>query len=62
MRRLPALHDRSAALCSLGRITASTGGLLDGTSRLHAGGEKIHHLMGVSCFAERCVVSERSVV
>ena len=50
------------ALCALGRITASTGGLLDGTSRLQADGEKVHHLMGVSCFAERCVVSERSLV
>lgn len=50
------------ALCALGRVTASTGGLLDGTSRLQAHGEKVHHLMGVSCFAEHCVVSERSLV
>ncbi|GAA0912272.1 zinc-dependent alcohol dehydrogenase family protein [Streptomyces thermoalcalitolerans] len=50
------------ALCALGRVQAASGGLLDGTSRLTLNGEKIHHLMGVSCFAERCVVSERSVV
>ncbi|MGW5611056.1 zinc-binding dehydrogenase [Streptomyces sp. NPDC003753] len=50
------------ALCALGRVQAASGGLLDGTSRLNLNGEKIHHLMGVSCFAERCVVSDRSVV
>ncbi|MEU6041774.1 alcohol dehydrogenase catalytic domain-containing protein [Actinomadura sp. NPDC047616] len=50
------------ALCGLGRVQAASGGLLDGTSRLTLNGEKIHHLMGVSCFAEKCVVSERSVI
>lgn len=50
------------ALCRLGRTQAASGGLLDGTSRLSLHGQTIHHLMGVSCFAERCVVSERSVV
>lgn len=50
------------ALCSLGKIHAVSGGLLDGSSRLSVDGEKIHHLMGVSCFAEYAVVSERSVV
>jgi Zn-dependent alcohol dehydrogenase len=50
------------ALCPLGKAQAASGGLLDGTSRLSIDGEKIHHLMGVSCFAERSVVSERSVV
>lgn len=50
------------ALCALGRVQAASGGLLDGTSRLNLNGEKLHHLMGVSCFAERCVVSDRSVV
>lgn len=49
-------------LCLLGRVQGSTGGLADGTSRLSREGETIHHLMGVSCFAERCVVSDRSVV
>src|ERR671913_1933490 len=35
---------------------------MDGTSRLHQGQDRIHHLMGVSCFAERVVVSETSVL
>lgn len=50
------------ALCPLGRVQASTGGLTDGTSRLSFQGRKIHHLMGVSCFAEKAVVSERSLI
>lgn len=50
------------ALCALGRVHAASGGLLDGTPRLSLNGEKIHHLMGISCFAEKCVVSERSVL
>lgn len=48
--------------CALGRVEAMTGGLLDGTSRLSRGGAPLYHLLGVSCFAERCVVPERSVV
>ena len=50
------------ALCSLGRVQSQFGGLLDGTSRLSASGEKVHHLNGVSCFAERCVVAQESVI
>ncbi|GAF49041.1 alcohol dehydrogenase catalytic domain-containing protein [Rhodococcus wratislaviensis] len=50
------------ALCELGRVHAATGGLLDGTSRLTLRGNRIHHLMGVSCFAERSVVPERSLI
>jgi Zn-dependent alcohol dehydrogenase len=49
-------------LCVLGRVQATTGGLLDGTSRLSKGDEQLHHFLGVSCFAERVVTSERSVV
>jgi Zn-dependent alcohol dehydrogenase len=53
-------------LCRYGRVFARTNGLVDGTTRLHrpdghGGDERIHHLMGVSCFAERVVVSESSV-
>ena len=48
--------------CALGRVEATTGGLLDGTSRLSSEGAPVHHLLGVSCFAERCVIPERSVV
>jgi S-(hydroxymethyl)glutathione dehydrogenase/alcohol dehydrogenase len=49
-------------LCVKGRLQASTGGLLDGTTRWSLGDRAVHHFLGVSCFAERCVVSERSVV
>ncbi len=48
--------------CVYGRVQASSGGLMDGTSRLHRGNEEIHHFLGVSCFAERAVVSRRAVV
>jgi Zn-dependent alcohol dehydrogenase len=51
------------ALCAAGQVPAATGGLLDGTSRLSLGdGRPAHHLMGVSCFAEFCVVARESVV
>jgi Zn-dependent alcohol dehydrogenase len=50
-------------LCDLGRVQAATGGLPDGTSRLSfPGGGELHHLMGVSCFAERVVVNENAAV
>ena len=49
-------------LCASGRVQATTGALLDGTSRLRGAGDTLHHFLGVSCFAERVVVSERSVV
>jgi Zn-dependent alcohol dehydrogenase len=50
-------------MCELGQVQAQTNGLPDdGTVRLHAAGRDVHHLMGVSSFAERAVVSEKSVV
>ena len=49
-------------LCRFGRVLATTNGLMDGTTRLHQDGQRIHHLMGVSCFAEQVVVSETSVL
>jgi Zn-dependent alcohol dehydrogenase len=49
-------------LCRFGRVLATTNGLMDGTTRLHSGEKRIHHLMGVSCFAERVVVSVTSVL
>jgi Zn-dependent alcohol dehydrogenase len=49
-------------LCRFGRVFATTNGLMDGTTRLHQGEKRIHHLMGVSCFAEQVVVSETSVL
>jgi S-(hydroxymethyl)glutathione dehydrogenase/alcohol dehydrogenase len=50
------------ALCTSARLQVSTGGLLDGTSRLSADGETVHHFLGVSCFAERTVLAEESVI
>jgi len=50
------------ALCVRGRVHAESNGLLRGGTRLTAGDEPVHHLMGVSCFAEKCVVSQESVV
>jgi S-(hydroxymethyl)glutathione dehydrogenase/alcohol dehydrogenase len=50
-------------LCQSGAVHATSGGLLDGTSRLRRpDGQTIHHLLGVSCFAEYAVVSEHAVV
>lgn len=49
-------------LCQSGPRQAASGGLLDGTSRLSQGDDRLHHFLGVSCFAERVVVSEKSVV
>lgn len=49
-------------MCEFGPVQARSGGLLDGTSRMSANGETVHHLLGVSCFSERVVVPERSVV
>lgn len=49
--------------CELGRVQATAGALPDGTSRLSfPDGGELHHLMGVSCFAERVVVNENAAV
>lgn len=51
------------ALCASIKVPVATGGLLDGTSRLTlAGGGLLHHFLGVSCFAEYCVMARESVV
>jgi Zn-dependent alcohol dehydrogenase len=50
------------ALCVKGSIHATTNGLLRGGTRLTLDGEPAYHLMGVSCFAEECVVSQESVI
>ncbi|GAA4166673.1 Zn-dependent alcohol dehydrogenase [Gryllotalpicola daejeonensis] len=50
-------------LCELGKVQAATGGLPDGTSRLSLpDGGALHHLMGVSCFADHVVVNENAAV
>ena len=50
------------ALCTLGAIHASENELLRGGTRLRDGNAPVHHLMGVSCFAEESVVSEESLL
>jgi S-(hydroxymethyl)glutathione dehydrogenase/alcohol dehydrogenase len=50
------------ALCASSKRQVQSGGLLDGTTRLSAGGERVHHLLGVSCFAEYAVVNQESLV
>ena len=60
--RCVACISGNPVLCASGRVQATTGGLLDGTTRLHLGGETLQHFLGVSCLAERVVISERAVV
>jgi Zn-dependent alcohol dehydrogenase len=50
------------ALCPLGKVHGQTNELLRGGTRLSVGGAAVHHLMGASCFAERAVVSEESLI
>lgn len=50
------------ALCTSAKLQVQSAGLLDGTSRLTAGAEKVHHFLGVSCFAERAVLNQESVI
>lgn len=50
------------ALCTSARVQVSSGGLLDGTSRLSVDGGTVHHFLGVSCFAERAVLAQESVI
>ncbi|TAN13362.1 MAG: alcohol dehydrogenase [Burkholderiaceae bacterium] len=50
------------ALCEPGAKANSGGVLLSGSRRLHAGGEALNHHIGVSCFADYAVVSNRSCV
>ena len=58
LRAMRVLRRRPPVLCELGRVQATHERLPDdGTTRLRRGGEQMHHLMGVSCFAEQVVVS-----
>lgn len=59
---VPCMSGRPA-LCEPGAAANGAGTLLSGARRLRgADGEAIHHHIGVSCFAERAVVSRRSLV
>lgn len=50
------------ALCEPGAAANTAGTLLSGARRIQRGGGEIHHHLGVSAFAERAVVSRRSLV
>ncbi|MGA0084801.1 MAG: alcohol dehydrogenase [Gammaproteobacteria bacterium] len=57
----PCLEGRPA-LCEPALATNTAGTLLSGARRLHRDGQKLHHHLGVSAFAEYAVVSEQSLV
>jgi alcohol dehydrogenase len=50
------------ALCEFGAAANGKGELLGGVTRLSINGERVHHHVGVSCFAEYATVSRRSLV
>lgn len=52
----------ASIMCEAGGVQARTGGLPDGSVRMSDADGPVHHLMGVSCFSERVVVHERSVI
>ena len=58
---LPCAEGRPA-LCEPGAAANGAGELVGGGSRLCSDGAPIHHHLGVSAFAERAVMSRRSVV
>ncbi len=58
---LPCAEGRPA-LCEPGAASNGAGVLLSGGRRLRLNGQYINHHVGVSCFAEQCVVSQRSCV
>jgi S-(hydroxymethyl)glutathione dehydrogenase / alcohol dehydrogenase len=47
--------------CETAAATMRAGALLDGSSRLSAGGKRLHHFLGVSSFADHAVVPESAV-
>ena len=58
---LPCAEGRPA-LCEPGAASNGAGALLGGGRRLRLNGQYLYHHVGVSCFAEQCVVSQRSCV
>jgi alcohol dehydrogenase len=58
---LPCAEGRPA-LCEPGAASNGAGVLLGGGRRLRLNGKYVNHHVGVSCFAEQCVVSRRSCV
>src|SRR5689334_3703621 len=52
----------SCGHCLPGAVANGAGTLLSGERRLHKNGAPVHHHLGCSAFAERAVVSRRSLV
>src|SRR5689334_19112136 len=60
-RRCPSCLSRKTNLCTAIRATQGQGLMPDGTSRFSIGGQKIHHYMGTSTFANYTVLPEIAV-
>lgn len=58
---LPCAEGRPA-LCEPGASANAAGTLLSGARRIRKGGATVNHHMGVSAFAERAVLSRRSLI
>ncbi len=58
---LPCQEGRPA-LCEPGAAANGAGTLLGGVRRMRLDGQPLNHHVGVSCFAEQCVVSRKSCV
>lgn len=50
------------ALCDFSNPIRRTGRMFDGTTRFHRDGHDVHHILGVSCFAEYTVVPEQGLL
>lgn len=55
-------NEGRPALCEPGAASNGAGTLLGGGRRIRMGGQPVNHHVGVSCFAEQCIVSRRSCV
>ena len=58
----PCCQRGEVHLCQPGLAANQAGALLSGGPRLHFEGQKLHHHMGLSAFAEMALVSEHSLV
>jgi S-(hydroxymethyl)glutathione dehydrogenase/alcohol dehydrogenase len=60
-RECPSCLSRKTNLCTAIRATQGQGVMPDGTSRFSIGGQKLHHYMGCSTFANYTVLPEIAV-
>src|SRR5215204_3407713 len=60
-RQCPSCLSRKTNLCTAIRATQGQGLMPDGTSRFSIGGERLHHYMGCSTFANFIVLPEIAV-